>query len=140
MKMKTSTGRKIRYGGTSLAMTALIIAIVIILNAIMTLLTKRFMWYGDMTPDLHFTISDECYELLGEETDNGLNSPIEMLKKFREQNKAENQEKGLVEGDEGYKDENVKINIPTPTNAAPTSKSPMVFENIIDATGPTLVA
>ena len=30
MKMKTSTGRKIRYGGTSLAMTALIIAIVII--------------------------------------------------------------------------------------------------------------
>ena len=117
MKMKTSTGRKIRYGGTSLAMTALIIAIVIILNAIMTLLTKRFMWYGDMTPDLHFTISDECYELLGEETDNGLNSPIEMLKKFREQNKAENLDKGLVEGDEGYKDENVKVNILFPVDA-----------------------
>ena len=117
MKMKTSTGRKIRYGGTSLAMTALIIAIVIILNAIMTLLTKRFMWYGDMTPDLHFTISEECYELLGEETDNGLNSPIEMINKFREQNKAENQEKGLVEGDEGYKDEHVMINILFPVEA-----------------------
>ena len=70
MKMKTSTGRKMRYGGTSLAITALIIAVVIILNAIMTLLTKRFMWYGDMTPELKFTISDECFDLLGEETDN----------------------------------------------------------------------
>lgn len=117
MKMKTSTGRKIRYGGTSLAMTALIIAIVIILNAIMTLLTNRFMWYGDMTPELKFTISDECYELLGEETDNGLNSPIEMLNKFRAENKASNEANGLVAGDAGYKDENVKINILFPVDA-----------------------
>ena len=76
MKMKTSTGRKIRYGGTSLAITALIIAVVIILNAIMTLLTKRFMWYGDLTPDLHFTISDECFELIGEVKDDEINSPV----------------------------------------------------------------
>ena len=111
MKMKTSTGRKVRYGGTSLAITALIIAVVIILNAIMTLLTKRFMWYGDMTPDLHFTISDECYELIGEVTDNDVSSPIEMVDKFRAENKAYNQENGLSEGDEGYRDENVMINI-----------------------------
>ena len=109
--MKTSTGRKVRYGGTSLAITALIIAVVIILNAIMTLLTKRFMWYGDMTPDLHFTISDECYELIGEVTDNDVSSPIEMVDKFRAENKAYNQENGLSEGDEGYRDENVMINI-----------------------------
>ena len=116
MKMKTSTGRKVRYGGTSLAITALIIAIVIILNAIVTLLTKRFMWYGDMTPDLHFTISDECYDLIGEETDNGLNSPVEMINKFRADNKAYNQENGLTEGSEGYRDENVMINILFPVD------------------------
>jgi hypothetical protein len=109
--MKTSTGRKVRYGGTSLAITALIIAVVIILNAIMTLLTKRFMWYGDMTPDLHFTISDECFELIGEVADDEINSPIEMIDKFRADNKAYNSEHGLSEGDEGYRDENVKVNI-----------------------------
>ena len=111
MKMKTSTGRKMRYGGTSLAITALIIAIVIILNAIMTLLTQRFMWYGDMTPDLHFTISEECFDLIGEVADDDINSPIEMIDKFRAENKAYNQENGLSEGDAGYRDENVKINI-----------------------------
>ena len=111
MKMKTSTGRKMRYGGTSLAITALIIAVVIILNAMMTLLTKRFMWYGDMTPDLHFTISDECFDLIGEIADDDINSPVEMIDKFRADNKAYNAENGLSEGDEGYRDENVKVNI-----------------------------
>ena len=111
MKMKTSTGRKIRYGGTSLAITALIIAVVIILNAIMTLLTKRFMWYGDMTPDLHFTISDECFDLIGEVKDDDINSPVEMIDKFRADNKAYNSANGLTEGSEGYRDENVMINI-----------------------------
>ena len=110
--MKTSTGRKVRYGGTSIAITALIIAIVIILNATMTLLTKRFMWYGDMTPDLHFTISDECFDLIGS-TDGAdeINSPVEMIDKFRADNKAYNQEHGLSEGDEGYRDEHVMVNI-----------------------------
>ena len=111
MKMKTSTGRKLRYGGTSVAITALIIAVVIILNAIMTLLTKRFMWYGDMTPDLHFTISDECYDLIGEVKDDEINTPVEMIDKFRAENKTYNQENGLSEGTAGYRDENVKINI-----------------------------
>ena len=100
-----------RYGGTSLAITALIIAVVIILNAIMTLLTQRFMWYGDMTPDLHFTISDECFELIGEVADDEISSPVEMIDKFRAENKAYNQENGLTEGDADYRDENVKVNI-----------------------------
>ena len=111
MKMKTSTGRKIRYGGTSLAITALIIAVVIILNAIMTLLTKRFMWYGDLTPDLHFTISDECFDLIGEVKDDDINSPIEMIDKFRAENKAYNQANGLTPESKDYRDENVMINI-----------------------------
>ena len=112
MRIKTSTGRKIRYGGTSIALTALIIAVVIILNAIMTLLTQRFMWYGDMTPDLHFTISDECFDLIGKIDDkDDTQSPIEMVKKFREENKKYNQDNGLKKGDDNYRDENVMINI-----------------------------
>ena len=112
MKMKTSTSRKLRYGGTSLAITALIIAAVIILNAIMTLLTQRFMWYGDMTPDLHFTISEECFDLIGavDEKDD-INTPVEMIDKFRAENKAYNTENGLTAESEGYRDEKVMINI-----------------------------
>ena len=110
--MKTSTSRKLRYGGTSLAITALIIAVVIIINAIMTLLTQRFMWYGDMTPDLHFTISEECFDIIGAVSDeDDINSPVEMIDKFRAENKAYNAEKGLVKGDKDYRDENVMINI-----------------------------
>ncbi|MBE6534961.1 MAG: hypothetical protein E7678_08390, partial [Ruminococcaceae bacterium] len=112
MKIKTSTGRKIRYGGTSIALTALIIAVVIILNAIMTLLTKRFMWYGDLTPDLHFTLSQEFFDLIGKvDSEDGVDSPIEMVDKFRADNKAFNEENGLSEGDKDYRNENVMINI-----------------------------
>lgn len=112
MKLKASTGRKLKYGGTSVAITALIIAAVIIFNVVFSLLTQRFRWYIDLTPDLHFTISDECYDLIenGDE-ENDEDSPIEMLNKFRADNKAYNEENGLSEGDEGYRDENVKVTI-----------------------------
>lgn len=117
MKMKASTGRKMRYGGTSVALTALIIAVVIIANAIMTLLTQRFMWYGDMTPDLHFTISEECFDLIGKvDGSDSINSPVEMLDKFRAENKAYNAENNLKEGDADYRDENVMINILFPVD------------------------
>ena len=82
MKMKTSTGRKIRYGSTSIVIVALVLAIVIALNATVTLLTQKFMWYGDMTPEVKFTLSEECITLLGEEDpNNGQTSAIEKLKK-----------------------------------------------------------
>lgn len=105
--MKTSTGRKIRYGGTSIAIVALVIAAVIAINAIATLLTDKFMWYGDMTPELKFTISEECFELIGEETNNGKSSAIEMVKKFRQENAAYNKANPTAE----KKNENEKIKI-----------------------------
>ena len=107
MKMKTSTGRKIRYGSTSIAIVALVLAIVIAINAIVTLLTQKFMWYGDMTPELKFTLSKECFNLIGEETDNDQKSPIEMLKQFRKENADYNKKNPNAT----KRDENVKINI-----------------------------
>lgn len=109
--MKASTGRKLKYGSTSIALTALIIAAVIIVNVIFSLLTQRFTWYLDLTPELKFTISDECYDLIGGEDDPDIDSPIEMVKKFREENKKYNADNGLKPGDKDYRDENVKINI-----------------------------
>ena len=112
MKLKASTGRKLRYGGTSLALTALIIVAVIIVNLIVSLCVERFTLYVDLTPELKFTISDECYDLLGKvDANDGVDSPVEMVEKFRKENKEYNHANGLKKGDDGYKDEEVRINI-----------------------------
>ena len=112
MRLKSSTGRKLRYGGTSVAITALIIAAVIIVNIVFSLLTERFRWYIDLTPDLHFTISEECFKLIEEsDEEDDEDSPIEMIDKFRAENKAYNLEHKLSEGDADWRDEHVMINI-----------------------------
>ncbi len=111
MKLKASTGRKLRYGSTSVALTALIIAIIIALNFIVTLVIQRYALYIDLTPDYHFTISDECYELIGGEGDDGVDTPIEMIEKFRAENKEFNTANGYTSDSSEYRDENVMINI-----------------------------
>lgn len=108
MKLNMSTGRKLKYGSTSVALTALVLALIIIVNLIVALCVQRFSLYVDLTPDLHFTISDECYELIG---GSASNSPINMVKKFRADNAWYNDAKGLSEGMDGYKNEKVMINL-----------------------------
>ncbi len=91
MKLKATTGRKLRYGGTSVALTAAIVAVVVILNVLFTLLVQRYGLYVDLTPDLHFTISDECYDLIGKiDPSDNTDTPIEMVEKFRVENDAYN--------------------------------------------------
>ena len=111
MRLKNSTARKLRYGSTSVALTALIIAIVIAVNAIFSMCVQRFTLYVDLTPDLHFTISDECFELIGGTEDDSVDTPIEMLDKFRAENKAYNEANGLTSDSTDYRDEHVMINI-----------------------------
>ena len=56
--------KKFRYGSVSLALTAVIIAAVVLLNVIFTALSERFVWYLDMTADEMYTLTDEAKELL----------------------------------------------------------------------------
>ena len=58
--------KKFRYGSVSLALTIVIIAAVILLNAIFTALSKKYVLYIDMTADQMYTLSDEAKELLDE--------------------------------------------------------------------------
>lgn len=90
MKLSASKGRKLKYGGMSLALTALIIAAVIIVNVIFSALAQKFLWYVDLTPELLFTLSDEAYELIekGDATLEDSLSPIEMVDKARAEKKA----------------------------------------------------
>ncbi len=112
MRKNSVNSRKLRYGGVTAALTALIIAIVILLNVVFSMLSQRFLWYIDMTPELLYTLSDEAISLIRDGDDEfDTTSPIDMVDQIRAENKAYNEENGLSEGDDNYADENVSINI-----------------------------
>ena len=112
MKKASVSSRKLRYGGITAVLTAFIIALVIILNVIVTMLSQRFLLYVDMTPELLYTVSDTCIDLIrnGDSEFDSV-SPIEMVDSIREENRKYNEENGLSEGESGYADENAMINI-----------------------------
>lgn len=112
MKKFSFNSRKFRYGGVTAALTALVIAIVIVANIAISTLASYLNWFTDMTPHFLFTLSDECKDLIENGDDEfGTTSPIEIVDKIRAENKAYNEENSLSEGDAEYKDENIKINI-----------------------------
>ena len=113
MKLKESTGRKLRYGGVSAVLTALIVAAIILVNVIFSALSQKLTLYVDLTPELLFTLSDECIDLIehGDSTFEDSFSPLEMIDRMREENRVFNLENGKKPGDEGYRNENVKIQL-----------------------------
>ena len=113
MRNKAFSKRKFRYASTSAALTALIIAAVVVFNIIFSALGTKFLWYLDLTPELVFTLSDECFDLIenGDDSFENSISPIEMVEKFRTENKAYNEANGLNKGDAGWRDEDVMIEI-----------------------------
>ena len=85
MKNQTGTARKLRYGGVTALLTAAIIAIIIILNVIFSALAEKHLWYADLTPELNFTLSEECIDLInnGDAAFVNSTSPIDKIKEFR---------------------------------------------------------
>ncbi len=65
--MKLLHTKKFRYGSVSLTLTVIIIAAVILVNAIFTALAEKFLWYIDMTSEEIYTLSDEAIALLDSE-------------------------------------------------------------------------
>lgn len=58
--MKLTHTKKFRHGSISLALTVVVIAAVILINAIFGALSEKFLWYVDMTPEPRFTLSEEA--------------------------------------------------------------------------------
>ncbi len=56
--------RSFAYGSRSVAITALVITAVIILNVIFSALAAKFTWYIDLTKEGIYTLSDNCKDLL----------------------------------------------------------------------------
>lgn len=68
--------KKVKYSTISVAITVAVIAIVIVLNSIISALGSKYNWYFDMTEKQVFSLSDEVKQLLdGVETD----SQIEII-------------------------------------------------------------
>ena len=127
MKMKTGMGRKLRYGGVTAALTAAIIAIVIIVNVIFSALAQKNLWYSDLTPELIFTLSENCVTLMkeGDTAFENSSSPIEMVDTFRTEavnsavaalkaerpDVSEDELKEFTEAETKKAKENVRINI-----------------------------
>lgn len=59
--------KKFKHGSVSLALVIVIIAAVILVNAIFTALSDKYLWYVDMTADSIYTLSDPAKELLATE-------------------------------------------------------------------------
>ena len=74
---RTFDKRKFRYASTSAALTALIIAAIIVFNIIFSALGSKFLWYVDLTPELVFTLTDECFDLIDTYEKTGV--PLMML-------------------------------------------------------------
>lgn len=56
--------KKFRHGSVSLALTVVVIAAVILFNAIFSALSEKNQWYLDMTPEPVFTLSDNAKSFL----------------------------------------------------------------------------
>ena len=91
MKIKAETGKKLRYGGMSAVLTALIVAVVIIVNVIFSALAQKLRWYTDLTPEPLYTLSVECLDIIanGDARFDESSSPIEMVDKIRAEKLAE---------------------------------------------------
>lgn len=94
--------KKLRYGSVSVALTAFIIATVVLLNVLFSSLATNNRWYIDMTSEMLFTLTDECRDLI--------NNAIVGEGGVNDQRQEYNQTHGLSKGDADYKDE-VEVNI-----------------------------
>ena len=66
MKKRFIRNKKVRYGGITAALTVLIIAVTVMVNAVVSSLVSSYGWYGYMVGYPTFDVTEDCYDLLAE--------------------------------------------------------------------------
>ncbi|MBE6637209.1 MAG: hypothetical protein E7618_05340 [Ruminococcaceae bacterium] len=56
--------RRLKYGALAVALTAAVVALIVIVNAVFTALASKFLWFADMSREKLYTISQESIDLL----------------------------------------------------------------------------
>lgn len=104
MRRNKASSRKLRYGGVTAILTALIIVIVLVVNIIFSALAQKFIWYADLTPELLFTLSDNCIDLL-HNGDATFDNSTSMTKRIDEDRAARR------ESDPDFRDEDLMVTL-----------------------------
>ncbi len=91
MKLNIKNTKKLRYGGIAVALTALIIAVIVLFNVIFTALSSKYMWYLDMTANRIYSLTEECLTVVRDG-----------IAEINAKRSEENEKNGLASGDEGY--------------------------------------
>ncbi len=79
MKKNAIRGRKMRYGGITIALTVLVIAVAVLANAVFSTLAKRYSWYNYMVREGTYEVTDRCYALLEEAFEANPGSKVEVI-------------------------------------------------------------
>ena len=56
--------RRFRYGGIAVVFTCVLIAVVLLLNAVFSVLAGKFLWYTDLTSESVYTLSDAAVDTI----------------------------------------------------------------------------
>lgn len=66
MNLNNGFGRKLRHGSVSLALTAGVVAVVLLFNVLISVLCSENRWFIDMTTEPLYTLSEDGEKLLGD--------------------------------------------------------------------------
>lgn len=111
MKMNKFNGRKLRYGSVSVVITALIIAVVVMVNFIFTALAQKEWFKLDLTPETLYTLSDDFINLIenGDAAyEKSTEAPIAKIDQYREEQGNDSLKISIIfceERDKVYEDE-----------------------------------
>ena len=111
---KQYNGKKLRYGSSSVLLTAAIVTAVILLNVCASALsTIASFMYLDMTVEEMYTISNECYDLLKEDAISRIDEIRAFNKQYNEKGETSSESGNEFEGETEFtpRDENVAVNI-----------------------------
>lgn len=64
MRKRIIRSKRARYGGMTVLLTALLIAVVVLANVLVSTLAQRYSWYLPMTGSADYRVTDACYRLL----------------------------------------------------------------------------
>lgn len=65
MKKRIIRSRRARYGGMTVLLTALLIAVAVLTNVLISTLAQRYSWYTPMKGEADYRVTQTCYDLLG---------------------------------------------------------------------------
>lgn len=83
MKKTVFRNRRMRYGGMTVLLTALVVTVTILANAVFSTLAERYQWYSYSIKEVDYSVTAACYDILGEAfreaEDAGRNAEVRVL-------------------------------------------------------------